>query len=223
MRLTKNVIALFAMLFIYGTAFSQKTAIGFRTGASYFTINNDLLEENAKYELGLDLAIPVEFQISPIFSIQPELHFSQKGVAFEGMEDGQEQKIAVKTNYLELPVLFKANYGNERFKAYAFVAPSVGYAINRFATEKLGDQDIEKEDIEFVKNGDVQDQRWEFNAMGGIGGSMKAGIGHFVADVRYSFGLSDNTKFKQDKPSDWKKSTNRGCTLSIGYMIPIGK
>lgn len=172
--------------------------------------------------MGLDLAIPVEFTLSPVFSIQPEVHFTQKGVQFEKVVDGQDQTYAVKTNYMELPVLLKANYGQEKFKCYAFVAPSLGYATNRFTVDKIGDADEVKEDVDFIDVGDAKSQRWEFSAIGGIGGLMKAGIGSFVLDVRYSFGLTDNTKFENDKPDNWKKTTNRGCTISVGYVIPIG-
>jgi len=124
--------------------------------------------------------------IGPIFSIQPELHFIQKGVQFEEVVDGQDETFKVKTNYLELPVLLKANYGGERFKGYAFVAPSLGYATNRFTKEIIGDEDDVKDDVDFIDEGDAQSQRWEFSTIGGIGGSMKAGLGSVVLDVRYS-------------------------------------
>ena len=221
MKLVKTLIITLEILLAVGTAFSQNMSIGLRTGTTYFTLNNDEINNDAKYTMGFNLAIPFEYKLSANFSIQPELHFTQKGVLFEGMEEGQKIETAVKTNYLELPVLLKAQNGTDKFSYYLFLAPSVGYATNRFLTEKIGGGDREKTDVDFIDTENAKSQRWEFSAIGGIGGSVKAGIGSIILDIRYSYGLTDNTKFKNDKPDDWEKTTNRGCTLSVGYMIPL--
>jgi hypothetical protein len=205
------------------SAFAQDVKVGFRTGATSFKVNHDLFEDKRDYVVGLDLAIPVEISLNKYFSIQPELHFTQKGVAFDDLEEGIDQRLEFKTNYLELPVLLKAKYGTEKLKLYAFVAPSIGYATNRFVTEQIGDGDKEKEGIGFITDGPVQDQRWEFSAIGGLGVELKAGVGSLVLDTRYSLGLTDGDKFLEDRPADWQKSFNRGCTFSIGYMIPLGE
>ncbi len=222
MKNIKILIALIAISIFTNEILAQQNAIGLRVGATYFTLDNDEIDD-AEYTMGLDLAIPFEYRFTSNFSIQPELHFTQKGVQFEEIEEGQDVTIAVKTNFIELPVLLKAQHGTEKFSYYLFVAPSVGYATNRFLTEKIGDGDREKQEVDFIDEGDAQSQRWEFSAIGGIGGSVKAGIGHVVLDVRYSLGLTDNTKFDGDQPDDWEKTTNQGCTLSVGYMIPIGR
>lgn len=223
MKSVKILIIVLEILLAVGTSFSQNMSIGIRTGATYFTINNDEINEDTKYTMGLDLAIPFEYKLLPNFSIQPELHFTQKGVQFEEMEEGQKVDVAVKTNYLELPVLLKAQNGTEQFSYYLFLAPSLGYATNRFLTEKIGDGDKDKTDIDFIDEGVAQSQRWEFSTIGGVGASVKAGPGSLVLDIRYSIGLTDNTKFENDKPDNWEKTSNRGCTLSVGYVVPIGK
>lgn len=222
MRFNKIFLITVIVVSISTTAFSQQTAVGLRMGATYFTLNNEDVNDQAKHTLGIDLAIPVEFQLSPFFSIQPELHFTQKGVQFEDVVNGEDQTIAVKTNYIELPVLLKANFGTERMRGYAFVAPSVGYATNRFISEKLGSEDRIKEPVDFIEEEAASSRRWDFSAVGGAGASLQAGVGSIVLDVRYSLGLSDNTNFTDAPPEDWEKTTNRGCTISVGYMIPLG-
>lgn len=222
MNFSKFLLTILAVVSFSTIAFSQQTAVGLRTGATYFTLDNEDINDETKYTLGVDLAIPIEFQLSPFFSIQPELHFTQKGVQFEDVVDGEDQTIAVKTNYLELPVLFKANFGSERLRGYAFVAPSVGYATNRFTSEKLGSADRIKEPVDFIEEEVANSRRWDFSAIGGAGVSVQAGVGSIVLDVRYSLGLSDNTNFTDEAPDDWEKTTNRGCTVSVGYMVPLG-
>ncbi|MEM6770344.1 MAG: porin family protein [Bacteroidota bacterium] len=222
MRFSKIFFTILVVLSISATAFAQQTVVGLRTGATYFTLNNEEVNDATKHTLGIDLAIPVEFQLSPFFSVQPELHFTQKGVQFEDVVDGNDRTIAVKTNYLELPVLLKANFGSERLRGYAFVAPSVGYATNRFTSEKLGSADRIKEPVDFIEEEAAKSRRWDFSAVGGAGASVAVGVGSIVLDVRYSLGLSDNTNFTDEAPDDWEKTTNRGYTISVGYMIPLG-
>lgn len=219
--------SMFLMTVVCLLAASQITlaqvSVGFRTGADYFTVHSKAEEEDPKYTMGLNLAIPVEVALSDNFSIQPELHFTQKGFAFESSVEGEDFTQTFRTNFLELPVLLKAKYGNDIIKGYAFVAPNVGYALNRTFSTKLGDADKEKEDLDFVTEGDIQSQRWEFSAMGGIGVEIQAGIGAFVVDARYNLGFTDSVKFEDERPDDWDKATNRGCTLSVGYVVPLGR
>ena len=222
MKLVKFILIVLEIILALYNAFSQTTTAGFRVGANYFTIHNELIEDNAMHTAGIDLAIPVEFKISPLFSIQPELHFSQKGAKFESIQEGKDLAVEVKTNYLELPLILKANYGTERVKYYLFAAPSIGYATNRFIAEKTGATDKVIENIDFIKEGATQSQRFELSALVGVGTSLKAGVGAIVIDIRYSFGLTDNTKLNKERPSSFGKTTNRGCTLSAGYMMPIG-
>jgi hypothetical protein len=204
------------------TTFAQ-VSIGFRTGVNEFTVHSDDESEDPKYTMGLNLAIPMEITLTNYFSVQPELHFTQKGFAFESSVEGEDFTQTFRTNFLELPVLLKAKYGNDIIKGYAFVAPNVGYALNRTYNTKLGDKDTEKEDLDFVTEGDIQSQRWEFSALGGLGLEVQAGIGAFVVDVRYNLGFTDSVKFENERPGNWDKATNRGCTLSVGYMIPLGR
>ena len=223
MKITKICLITLQVVIAVGNVFSQNIYVGIRTGASYFKIHNEEFGEDGKYTLGTDIAIAMESAFSPVFSIQTELHFTQKGVQFEDDVEIKGHILAVKTNYLELPVMLKAQVGSEKFKCYAFVAPSPAFATNRFTIEKSDVEERVKEDVEFIDTDEAKSQRWEFNAIGGLGASMKAGVGSLVMDIRYSLGLSDNTKFKIDKPDDWTKSTNRGCTISLGYMIPLGR
>jgi hypothetical protein len=222
----KNLHFIFTILIIFlslGTIIGQNMSIGVRAGANYFTVDQDLINDDANYTMGLNLAIPFEYTLSPVFSLQPELNFTQKGVAFEGTQDGEDLTLRLRTNYFEVPVLFKARYGNEAFSFYAFAGPSIGFASHRSAGTKVGDAKYDYESVDFVNEGEVQDQRWEIAATGGLGLDIAAGPGAFVIDVRYSLGLTDSYKFDGDKPDDWDKTFNKGCTLSVGYKIPFGK
>jgi len=220
--LKQIIITLICVSFSIALA-AQNMSIGLRAGATYFTIHNEEINDDAQHTMGFNLAVPFEYRFTPLFSIQPEFHFIQKGVQFEEMEGDQEVDIAIKTNFIELPVLFKIGQEQNQFRYYLFAGPSVGYATNRFMTEKIGDGDRVKTDIDFIEGEVAESQRWEISAVAGIGGSVQAGIGALVVDIRYHLGLSDNTKFNVEKPEDWKRTTNRGCTFSLGYVIPFGK
>lgn len=223
MKLSKILFTSLFVLCIFGTGMAQQMEVGFRAGYSLFTVKSDLFELDNNHTSGLNLAIPLSFPINERFAIQPELQFIQKGVAFSFQEAGITTKTALKTNYLELPILFKTNFPVGKMDISVLAGPSVGYALNRFVSQKIGDGDRETEDVDFVDSGAAKDQRRDLGLVGGISASWSLGIGSVVLDARYSLDLNDDAKFEGDKPADYKRSTNRGFLFSAGYVIPIGK
>lgn len=223
MKLSKVVFTSLFILSLLGSGNAQQTTIGIRAGYSLYTVKSDLFELDNKYTGGLNLAIPLTIPISERYAVQPELQFIQKGVAFKYEEAGITTRTALKTNYLELPILFKANFSMGKMQLNALVGPSVGYAINRFVSQKIGEGSRETESVDFIKEGNATDQRWDLGLVGGVGASMPLGKGALVFDLRYNLDLNDDAKFEGDKPAGYKKSTNRGFLVSAGYVIPIGK
>lgn len=220
MKLLKTTLLTTLSFFLFSSLMAQNVSIGLRTGATYFKVRNSLIEDEAEYSLGLNVAIPVEIKFNEYLALQPELHFTQKGVLFEDQVEGEKRTLDFKTNFIEIPVLFKMSYGPGKLRANAFLGTSANYAINRYVVQKIGD-DRDRENIDFVNEGNVQDARWEFSALGGVGLSMKAGPGNIVLDARYSIGVTDDSEFEGERPKNWKTSTNRGCTLSLGYTVPL--
>jgi hypothetical protein len=86
---------------------------------------------------GFTVGVGYNVSISPVFSIQPELNFIQKGsqqeVSFEMVEDGflysfqSEAKSTI--NYLEVPILARAEFGSQKTKFFVQAGPSIAYGL----------------------------------------------------------------------------------------------
>jgi hypothetical protein len=123
------------------------------------------VSQGLKSKLGLTLGLAYNYQINDIFSVQPELNFIQKGFRQDyhdndnGVSFDVEGKFAV--NYLEMPVMFKASFGEENLKFFLNAGPSLAIGLGgKFKTEYtitfLGDTESETAEGK-VKFGDSDD------------------------------------------------------------------
>jgi hypothetical protein len=86
--------------------------------------------EEIKYKPGFMGGVAFNFPIWNVFSVQPEFHYIQKGFIYSTSETtfGRTIKDHRKTqiNYVEIPILAKASFGNFFINA----GPSVGFGLN---------------------------------------------------------------------------------------------
>jgi hypothetical protein len=178
--------------------------------------------------IGAGLNLPV---VEDFFSIQPELLYIQKGMAYEGtLTDPDvgnfDYELNQTINYLEIPVLAKISFGGDAFKAYVNAGPSLGLGLGGKSSIKFafGNQtEEEDEDVKFGSDDDADyDNRIELGAQFGGGIGYKIGPGALLLDIRYGLGLSNLYKADDDMSSDEAKSKNRVIAISLGYAIPFG-
>ncbi|MBK9254877.1 MAG: PorT family protein [Saprospiraceae bacterium] len=173
---------------------------------------------NTGYTFGIVAEIPIEGS----FSFRPELNLVQKGFSIResmsteiiGIPIPLGGRVNTRLNYIEMPLLLKYRYGNEKAGLYAIAGPGLGYAtsghIQPFATVIV---DIRLPRVELDLSSDTYN-RLEFTGHAGIGGELTVGnSGKIFSDVRYSYGFNNvlndpivNTKFK-----------NQGLNISVGY------
>lgn len=112
---------------------AQSLSVGIRGGTNFSKIYfKDLSEDLAdiRSRPGLDFGLLFNVGISEPFSIQPEIHYMQKGFRNKAESLGREIQQNNIINYLEIPVLAKYTFGNERIKLLINTGPSVGCALN---------------------------------------------------------------------------------------------
>jgi hypothetical protein len=212
----KNLRLVLVLIFVGVLSFvsnAQVASVGLRAGVNFANMAN----KNSEFEgiKGLNIAIPVEIGVNEVFSVQPELHFIQKGAAANFLFG----IVAISTDYLEVPILGKANFGNESFKVYAVAGPSIGFAINRSRVTTISNTTT-TEKVEFDNQGEETDNRLEIGAVIGVGTQIGVGPGAFVIDVRYNYDLNDYNSFSNgSRPSNWNSTKNRGIALTAGYVI----
>jgi hypothetical protein len=206
------------------TAAQAQMSIIPKVGVTFSGIafDEDIEEQTTKtgLVLGAGLNLPV---VEDFFSVQPELLYTQKGVAYEGEEPFLGKvKVGLTINYLEIPVLAKISFGGDDFKAYVNAGPSIGFGLGgKSKIEASGE--TEENDLTFGSDDDDSfSNRLDLGAQFGGGIGFKVGPGSLLLDLRYGLGLSNLNKAEDGMSSAEAKSKNRVLAISLGYAIPFG-
>ena len=130
----------------------------------------------------------LEFPITPLMSIQPELLYTMKG-ATSTDEEGCD--VTAKLDYIEIPVLLRVNIPMEgSIKPFVVAGPGLGFN----STAKF-ECDGEEEDIEDIKSMD-------FGLIFGGGVGIPVGEGSYMISLfaRYELGLTtiDDSEYDED-------------------------
>lgn len=169
-----------------------------------------------------NIGIVSEIELHPNFAIQPELSFTTKGFMLNENFDVNlfdvplpvGVKAISKFNYLEMPVLAKAKFGN----FYLLAGPTFGYALNGTLDTRaklLVEIDLLKTDINLDN---VGYERWEVGGMAGAGVSVPVfNGGQIFFDARFSHGFTQ----PYDIPVVHEKVQHRSIGLNLGFMLPI--
>ncbi|WP_333819535.1 porin family protein [Ohtaekwangia sp.] len=202
----KKLLLVVALIVAVGASYAQ--SIIPKAGLSLSNIHGSDAsgtDSKAGLTLGAGFNLPLG---KGAFSIQPELNYIQKG--FKASEDGGTAKLNL--NYLELPVLVKASFGDVT-KFYVNAGPSVAYGLGGKVSYEEGNMKYSSK----VKFGDGDDDgivyfsnQIDFGVQFG-GGVLIAG--KVMVDVRYGLGL---TKFTDDV-----KAKNGGFQFTVGVPISL--
>ncbi len=205
-----------------GTSMAQ-LSVGAKGGGTLNTVSGNTTAGTEKdMTLGYQFGATVNYGFSKIFSLQPEVIFIQKGG--RASSSSTDDFTQLTANYLEVPILAKAQFGGEKFKGFVVLGPYAGYwAGGKNKTSLLGTET--KESIDFDNNIDddgYKQNRIDLGINGGLGMQYAIGRGNIFLDARYGFGLFDMNKYNTE-PTDYKTQANRSVEVSLGYMFRITK
>lgn len=218
---------------------AQTLSIIPKIGATFSTISREY-DDDIKAKPGFTLGVGVNYGLTDLLSIQPELNFIQKGYkeenssAWDEEVDGRwfyyqnDYKQVETTNYLELPVLVKATFGKVT-KFHVVAGPSLGVGLGGKYKEE-GSFTESYDDEVYVYPLDGKGSVKFGNAPDGYEGNdryidnridfgLQLGGGVFVADkimieVRYGLGLSNLYD-----PNNSYETKNRVFQFTVG--IPL--
>lgn len=228
--ITKSIVlALF--LFSAFQSFAQ-LSIGARAGARFATMDgfDDAIfdEDGVNLEtnalIGVETGAIIAYQFSPLFSLQGEITYVQKGteLAFEETFLGETfaGKNIIRVNYLEFAPLAKFTFGDGMVGAFIQAGPSIGYGLNgelEMSATVNGETETEVEDLDFE---DDEFSRTDFGAIFGAGVTFNLGTVNLFVDGRYNLGFTNNYSGDDEPEID---VTNRGVSATVGVLIPLGQ
>lgn len=133
------------------------------------------------------------------YSIQPEIHYSQRGA----VDDGNE----IRIDYLDVPVLLKYSFSQGgSVQPNLFAGP---YASMRLSAEQEGGAGGL---FGGSSNIESQTESVDYGALIGAGFDVEVGTSIFTVDARYGFGLADVFRNESGK--------NRLFSVTIGISLP---
>ena len=175
---------------------------------------------------GLTLRYTSEKYFALICAAQLEVNFAQRGWT-EFIEDGSNNTYSRTTNYVEIPFFAHLGWGQDERGLQFFVnaGPQLGFFLSDkerygFTSEHPWDESRRPNGIVQQYDKDVE-KNFEYGIAGGLGLELKTGIGNFIVEGRYFFGLSD--MFGNSKADPFGRSANTTITGKVSYLIDITK
>lgn len=206
----------FLLLFVVSGLSAQDRVIGVKGGFNIADL--DIEDEDTDTRTGFVGGVYGKFGINEVFSIQPEVLFSQKGAS--ETEAGTELEFMF--DYIEIPVLLVYSFPveNSGFSPSLYVGPAVSFEskCEVEASEPGVSLTVDCDEVENVSDGEVviDTKGTDFGLVFGGGIDITAGSAVLVFDVRYNYGLTD---ILDEGDVEVK---NRAFSIMGGIGFPIG-
>lgn len=175
---------------------------------------------------GLTLRYTTEKYFSLICAAQLEVNFAQRGWN-EFIDDGSNNTYHRTTNYVEIPFFAHLGWGQEERGLQFFInaGPQIGLFLSDeefygFSTDYPWLPNNRPNGINMQYGKEIENTL-EYGIAGGLGMELKTGIGNFILEGRYFFGLSD--MYGNAKADPFGRSANTTITIKATYLIDIIK
>jgi hypothetical protein len=217
---------LFFLLLLGSTATTTFAQVGIKGGVGIATMSqegegfsNEDVDRNSI--LTPVVGLTFDLNVSDMFTIQPELLYTQLGTKNTYDLLGIRNESSYRINYLELPVLAKLQLGNadrEGVGFYVAAGPWVGYALNGKSQFKSTTDGNTLLDIDRELTFDDEDDTRRLNY--GMVGAAGLTFGRVGLDLRYNYGLNNLLDADADNTNDNKPVLQtRGLALTLGYSF----
>ena len=196
----KRIIYLLALCFLF-TAYSiAQIGLGIKGGVNFANVGGSDAPPGAKALTGFAAGGYIEISLPLLFTIQPEILYSQKGTTYDQSMFGTNFTITAKLNYLEIPVLVKYSFPVPVVKPTLYAGPAIGILLSaKGKVEALGQSQEE----------DIKDQTASTDFGLVVGASAHIAI--ITVDVRYTLGLTTIDK----------NGSTKGYNRVFGIMVGI--
>ena len=213
-RLGITIILTLVVLVSSGNA-QPTTKLGFEGGMNIANGSLSFGSENAKISsmVGLVGGAVLDIGLSKLFSLQTELKFIRKGG--EEIDNGNGYSIDDKflLDYLDVPVLVKFNFPQERYSPHFFMGPD--FAFNTGAEEDVlrNDTPIRRWSSIDINN-EVETLNFSFDFGAGVDYSLTEQT-TLILDGCYSLGVSNISS------SDFAIASTRDFMIVTGMKFSL--
>ncbi|MDH3733864.1 MAG: PorT family protein [Gemmatimonadota bacterium] len=206
-----SALAFAGLLVPAGLAAQSNSLIGVKAGINSSTVSfSDGDEVDAMSATGFVGGLFAQIGLGEMFAIQPEGLYSSKG--FKADIDGEGAQLRV--NYIEIPVLLVARFGDAGgVRPSVFAGPVISFE-SKCELKSTGSVAF-KSDCPDVPDEPIETKSTDFGAAFGAGILVPLGGVSLVADARYTLGLTNLT-------DDDESAKNRAWSFMGGVAVGIG-
>lgn len=199
-------------------------AIGFNGGVNFssvdFTPRIGQFKQPGK-SVGFTVRYITERYFKMISGIQFEVNYSERGWK-ENIDDGSGDSYARSLRYIEIPFLAHLSFGKDRghgARVFINAGPQMGYYLSQkeFRSESW-DPSFRPNHVVAQYNLNVA-HKFEYGITAGAGAEVRTGLGNFIVEGRYYFGLSDI--FGNSKKDFFGRSANTYMGVRLCYLFDL--
>lgn len=154
--------------------------------------------------------------------IQAEINYSQRGWN-EMIEDGSGNTYNRVMNYIEVPLLAHLAFGKDSRTSGAKFFINLGPQFSYFISEKEnqgGDWDTSMRPNGVVQQyGKATENKFDYGIVVGGGVEISTGIGHFLLEGRYYYGLGDF--YHNTKKDEFGRSGHSYIGARFAYLFDL--
>ena len=202
-------------LSIGGSAGLNMSSVGFEPNIKQGTLMGPTFGITARYIS--------EKYFAMICGIQGELNIAQRGWK-EVIEDETNDTYSRSMTYLEVPLLAHLAFGKDQGHGARFVlnlGPQFGFLLSE--KEKMSEpwNPSHRPNGTNQQYGKMAENKFDYGIVGGGGVEMRTGIGNFILEARYYFGLSDF--YNSTKKDYFSKSSHSYISAKLTYLFDLRK
>jgi opacity protein-like surface antigen len=232
MKKSSIVFLILIILFFISPVMAQNNQIGLLVGLNLASLDFDVNEEevdiNTSIRTGFTLGGSFYLALSSNIGLQFEPAYIQKGskVEVKGMENGAEIKMeqTIKVNYIDIPILFKASFGQGSTKPYLLAGGNIALKTGDLKVEVdkyfINGQDVTSQISSDDREIELKTKSTDFGLTFGAGILFPVGNNHFFIEGQYNIGL---TNIYDDEDPDVNDVKTKGIQIRAGIFFPLGR
>ncbi|MBR3756819.1 MAG: PorT family protein [Bacteroidaceae bacterium] len=227
------MMALFAGSFLLAEAqitqitdYRNNLAIGVNAGATFNNVTFSPSIKQATHQglVGGFIARYIsEKYFAMICGLQVEANFSQRGWK-EKIEDGTGNTYQRTLNYVEIPFLAHLAFGADNRGVRFFINAGPQFSFFLDDKEEYGgdpwNPNYRPNNVNY-QYGKAVENKFEYGITGGLGLEVRTGVGNFLVEGRYYYGLSDI--YGNSKKDDFSRSGLSTIYGKITYLFDLTK
>lgn len=155
--------------------------------------------------------------------IQAEINYSQRGWK-ENIDDGTGDTYQRSMNYVEVPLMAHLAFGKDKGYGARFVlnlGPQIGYLLGESEKKSEACHPNERPSGVIWQYGKMAESKFDYGIVGGVGIEARTGIGNFLLEARYYFGLSDF--YHSTKKDPFSRSAHSYIAGRLTYLFDLKK